>query len=266
MGRKKTEFTKEQDERITQLANDGHSLNEILVAVNDEFQTNFSRSGIDRRIKALGIVKNKIVKDNMTLLSRSDIIKYTINKWYYNASNRYYLYRLRTLYTLDAYSKKVGVSKPTLLKYVRKYNLPTKITTDMQELFEIDKVDLRMYKDGTVNAIIKYLTSNTDVIIERNAAIKFGNTDVTVELYFPDYSAVLVCDDQDDHYTKPLGESEIPIPYMYKWYNTIREKYNYKLLHYRLVYDNIHKRTTIYNIKYVCDNIIKDLGLSLKEL
>lgn len=85
-------------------------------------------------------------------------------------------------------------------------------------------------------------------------------------MYFPDYSAVLVCDDQDDHYTKPLGESEIPIPYMYKWYNTIREKYNYKLLHYRLMYDNIHKRTTIYNIKYVCDNIIKDLGLPLKEL
>lgn len=55
MGRKKTEFTKEQDERITQLANDGHSLNEILVAVNDEFDANFSRSGIDRRIKALGI-------------------------------------------------------------------------------------------------------------------------------------------------------------------------------------------------------------------
>ena len=55
MERKKTEFTKEQDERITQLANDGHSLNEILVAVNDEFDANFSRSGIDRRIKALGI-------------------------------------------------------------------------------------------------------------------------------------------------------------------------------------------------------------------
>ena len=51
MGRKKIEFTKEQDVRITQMVNDGHSLNEILVAVNDEFQTNFSRSGIDRRIK-----------------------------------------------------------------------------------------------------------------------------------------------------------------------------------------------------------------------
>ena len=51
MGRKKTEFTKEQDERITQLVNEGYSLNEILIAVNDEFQTNFSRSGIDRRIK-----------------------------------------------------------------------------------------------------------------------------------------------------------------------------------------------------------------------
>ena len=87
MGRKKTEFTKEQDERITQLVNEGHSLNEILVAINDEFETNFSRSGIDRRIKALGIVRNKINKS--VLLSWSDMIKYVINKQYYNTSRDY---------------------------------------------------------------------------------------------------------------------------------------------------------------------------------
>ena len=89
MGRKKIEFTKEQDVRITQMVNDGHSLNEILVAVNSEFETNFSRSGIDRRIKTLGIDRTKIVKDNMTLLSRSDIIKYTINKWFYRNAESY---------------------------------------------------------------------------------------------------------------------------------------------------------------------------------
>ena len=80
MGRKKIEFTKEQDECITQMVNDGYSLNGILSFVNNKFQTNFSRSGIDRRIKTLGIDRNKIVKDNMMLLSKSDIIKFTINK------------------------------------------------------------------------------------------------------------------------------------------------------------------------------------------
>ena len=89
MGRKKTEFTKKQDARITQMVNEGHSLNEILSSVNSEFDANFSRSGIDRRIKTLGINRNTIVKDKKPLLSRSDIIKYTINKWYYNASNTY---------------------------------------------------------------------------------------------------------------------------------------------------------------------------------
>ena len=266
MGRKKIEFTKEQDECITQMVNDGYSLNDILLCVNNKFNTKFSRSGIDRRIKTLGIDRTKIVNDNMTLLSRSDIIKYTINKGYYNASNTYKVYRLRENYTLDRYAKRLGVSKPTLLKYIRKYKLPTKITPDMKEFFDITDLDLRMYKNGTVDAIIKQLQSKTDVIIERNAVIKFGNTNVTVELYFPEYSAVLVPGIQDDYYTKKLGESEIPIPCMFGWYNAIRDNSNYKILCYRLEYNHFQKRTTQYNIKYVCDSIIKDLGLQLKEL
>ena len=55
MGRKKIEFTKEQDERITQLVSEGYSLNQILPVINGEFNSSFSRSGIDRRIKTLGI-------------------------------------------------------------------------------------------------------------------------------------------------------------------------------------------------------------------
>lgn len=266
MGRKKIEFTKEQDARITQLLNDGCSLNEILAVVNDEFQTSFSRSGIDRRIKALGIDRNTIVKDKMTLLSRSDIIKFTINKWYYNASNTYKERCLSRNYTLDRYAKRMGVSKPTLLKYIRKYKLPTKITPDMKEFFDITDLDLRMYKEGTVSAIIKQLESKTDVVIERNAVIKFGNTNVAVELYFPEHSAVLVFGVQDDYYTKKLGESEIPIPCVSEWYRKIRDNSKYKVLCYRLEYNHFHKRMTQYNIKYVCDCIINDLGLQIKEL
>ena len=266
MGRKKIEFTKEQDARITQLLNDGYSLNGILSIVNSEFNSNFSRSGIDRRIKTLGIDRNTIVKDKMTLLSKSDIIKFTINKWYYNASNTYKERRLGENYTLDKYAKRMGVSKPTLLKYIRKYKLPTKITPDMKEFFDITDLDLRMYKEETVDAIIKQLKSKTDIVIERNAVIKFGNTNVMVELYFPEYSAVLLFGGQDDHYTKKLGESEIPIPYMAEWFRAIRDNSNYKVLCYRLEYSYFYKRITQYNIKYVCDSIINDLGLQMKEL
>jgi hypothetical protein len=266
MGRKKIEFTKEQDECITQMVNDGYSLNGILSFVNNKFQTNFSRSGIDRRIKTLGIDRNKIVKDNMMLLSKSDIIKFTINKWFYNTSHNYKERIISTQYTLDAYAKRMKVSKPTLLKYIRKYKLPTKITPDMKEFFDITDLDLRMYKKGTVDAIIKQLKSKTDVVIEPNAIIKVGNTNVTVELYFPEYSAVLLFGCQDDYYTKQLGESEIPISCMSEWFRAIKDNSNYKVLCYRLEYNHFHKRITQYNIKYVCDSIIKDLGLQLKEL
>jgi hypothetical protein len=68
MGRKKIEFTKEQDECITQMVNDGYSLNDILLCVNNKFNTNFSRSGIDRRIKTLGI--DRTTNRETTILNR----------------------------------------------------------------------------------------------------------------------------------------------------------------------------------------------------
>ena len=83
MGRKKIEFTTEQDVRITQLVNDGYSLNGILSKINDEFSTTFSRSCIDRRIKTLGIIRNKINDEVRQSISRSDVIKYIINKTYF---------------------------------------------------------------------------------------------------------------------------------------------------------------------------------------
>lgn len=65
MGRKKIEFTTEQDVRITQLVNDGYSLNGILSKINDEFSSTFSRSCIDIRIKTLGVerpAQNTVLK------------------------------------------------------------------------------------------------------------------------------------------------------------------------------------------------------------
>ena len=261
MGRKKIEFTKEQDECIAQMVNEGHSLNSILLTVNNTFQTNFSRSGIDRRIKDLGIVRSKIDNEVEQSLSKSDIVKYIINKHYYNNSNSWKEYRLRTLYTLDSYAKRIGVSKPTLLKYLKAYNLPASITSDMKEFFDISSVDLRMYKKETIEAIIAYLKNKTTVVVEPNAIIKIGSTDVTVELFFPEYNTVLLSATTDDYYTKKCGETEIPIKLMFEWYNKIRDESNYKVIFCRL-----EKRTPKYSIQSVCDSIIKDLGLQLKGL
>ena len=83
MDRKKIDFTKEQDDRIKQLVNEGYSLNQILPIINSEFNSSFSRSGIDRRIKTLGINRNEIVKEVKLTLSKSDIVKYLISKYYY---------------------------------------------------------------------------------------------------------------------------------------------------------------------------------------
>lgn len=266
MGRKKIEFTKEQDERITQLVSEGYSLNQILPIINGEFNSSFSRSGIDRRIKTLGIDRGKINVEVKSSISKSDIIKYIINKSYYNSRTDYEGYRVRLQFTLDQFSKRIGVSKPTLLKHLKKYNLPNQITPDMKEFFDISNLDLRMYKKETVDDIVAYLESKTNVVIERNPVIKVGNTDITVELYFPEYKSVLVCGLQDDYYTTKLGESELPIRLMDEWYTKISNESNYKCLYYRLEYNTFMKRPTRYDIKYVGDSIIKDLGLSLKEL
>lgn len=202
MGRKKIEFTTEQDVRIKQLVNGGYSLNGILSKINDEFSTTFSRSCIDRRIKTLGIIRNKINDEVRQSISRSDVIKYIINKTYYNSCKYYDEYRLRTQYTLNEFAKRMGVSKPTVLKYLNKYNLPTQITPEMKEFSDISNLDLRIYKKETVDAIVEYLKNKTNVVIETNAIIRVGNTDVTVELLFPEYNAVLLCGMQDDYYTK----------------------------------------------------------------
>lgn len=78
MGRNKTLFTEEQDCMIKLLTEQGKSLNEVVNLVNKEFGTEFSRSGIDRRIKYFGLARpNKTVKiDKEVRKQQQDKIKY----------------------------------------------------------------------------------------------------------------------------------------------------------------------------------------------
>lgn len=77
MGRNKTLFSHEHDTAIKLLIEQGKSLNEVTNIINKEFNTEFSRSGIDRRIKELGIVKPiKLIKTVKPTKSKQD---YTVN-------------------------------------------------------------------------------------------------------------------------------------------------------------------------------------------
>lgn len=78
MGRNKTLFTEEQDCMIKLLIGQGKSLNEVVNIVNEEFNTNISRTVIDKRIHHLGIERpNKIVKvDKEVRKQQRDKIKY----------------------------------------------------------------------------------------------------------------------------------------------------------------------------------------------
>lgn len=57
MGRNKTLFSHEQDTAIKLLIEKGKTLDEVVNSVNEEFNTNISRSVINKRIKELNIIK-----------------------------------------------------------------------------------------------------------------------------------------------------------------------------------------------------------------
>lgn len=78
MGRNKTLFTEEQDIMIRLLTGQGKTLNEVVNLINEAFGTDFSRSGIDRRIRQFGLARpNKTVKvDKEVRKQHQDKVKY----------------------------------------------------------------------------------------------------------------------------------------------------------------------------------------------
>lgn len=84
MGRNKTLFTHEQDTAIKLLIEQGKTLNEVVNSINEEFNTNISRSVIDKRIKELNIIKEpkklgrpKTINTDKPTKSKQDSIETT---------------------------------------------------------------------------------------------------------------------------------------------------------------------------------------------
>lgn len=214
MGRKKTEFTKEQDERITQLANDGHSLNEILVAVNDEFDANFSRSGIDRRIKALGIERTSHNNSGRGISVSPKMTERVeeLREW-----------KRKQSYTFGAITEQniadaMGVCVKTLKKMYKQFDIPQRLRylSRPDIYFDVKHCDCTTLKKSVADRIYAYIMKMKpqDMRVERDVIVridpmtirfydygsdiitrsaKMNAVDMKVDFYFPDYKTAFFC-------------------------------------------------------------------------
>lgn len=215
MGRKKIEFTKEQDVRITQMVNDGHSLNEILVAVNSEFETNFSRSGIDRRIKTLGIDRTKHNSDKNSIRCSSKMADKVeeLKEW-----------KREQAYTHGAITEQqianaMGICVKTLKKMYKQFDIPQRLNYSSRPdiYFDVSELDCTTLKKSIADGIYGYIIKNKpkDMRVERNVYVQtdpmtisykvrednrvttryaeMDRTDIKVDFYFPDYKTAFYC-------------------------------------------------------------------------
>ena len=214
MGRKKTEFTKEQDARITQLLNDGYSLSGILSVVNKEFDANFSRSGIDRRIKSLGI--ERTINRTETTFSPRIVDKVEeLREW------------KRKQWESDTITEQniadaMGISVKTLRKMYKQFDIPQRLLPySRPDIYrDVKAVDCaglkKSVRETLYSLILKYKPKDMRVeqnvivrtepmtikFIDNNFKVRTANmngTDIKVDFYFPDYKTA-VCYDTFYHY------------------------------------------------------------------
>lgn len=209
MGRKKIEFTKEQDECITQMVNDGYSLNDILLCVNNKFNTNFSRSGIDRRIKTLGI--DRTTNRETTIFNRytAEMVE-ELREW-----------KRKQSYSHGAITEQniadgMGICVKTLKKMYKQFDIPQRLYYRSRPDIYFDvlhcdcttlkkKISDRIYDDimkikpkdmRVEHNVIVHTEPMTIKFEDENYVIRtaeMNGTDLKVEFYFPDYKTAFYC-------------------------------------------------------------------------
>lgn len=220
MGRKKIDFTKEQDDRIKQLVNEGYSLNQILPIINREFNSSFSRSGIDRRIKTLGIerttykkVKEDIIIHNPKLSNRVEELR----EWKRQQADN------RDIITEQYIANAMCIGVKTLNKMYKQFDIPQRLWSysrpdiyfDVKEVVDCTTLnkdareaiygeilkrkpkDMRVERDVVVHTepmTIKFsYRNNDDKWVEKT--VDMDGVDLKVDFYFPDYKTGFYCCD-----------------------------------------------------------------------
>lgn len=246
MGRKKIEFTKEQDERISQLVSEGYSLNQILPIINGEFNTSFSRSGIDRRIKTLGIerITSKKVKGDITILNPklSNRVE-ELREWKRRQAND------SDTITEQYIANEMGICVKTLNKMYKQFDIPQRLWSysrpdiyfDTKELVDCTTLnkdareaiygeilkrkptDMRVERDVVVHTepmTIKFsYRNNDDKWVEKT--VDMDGVDLKVDFYFPDYKTGFYYD--NTHYFKSLCKKDIRSGVSSQWSQYLRQ-------------------------------------------
>ena len=267
MGRKKTEFTKEQDARITQLLNDGYSLSGILSVVNSEFNSNFSRSGIDRRIKTLGIERTTN-RTETTLCPRIADKVEELREW------KRKQWESDTI-TEQNIANAMGVCVKTLKKMYKQFDIPQRLRPyDRPDIyFDVKEViDCTGLKKSAREVIYSYILKykpkdmrvEQDVVIRTEPmTIKFrddddevrtvnmNGVDIKVDFYFPDYNTAFYYD--TSLYYKSVCKEGVNAPIPTSWKEYLRR------------FKNGIKLMTFIPFKSF-DNVYFDFELSAKSM
>lgn len=237
MGRKKIEFTTEQDVRIKQLVNDGYSLNGILSKINDEFSTTFSRSCIDRRIKTLGIerpTQNTVLKvtGGITTLNPklSERVE-ELREW----KRRQAMMGSNIIITEQQIANEMGICVKTLKKMYDQFDIPQRlyyrdrpdIYFDVKQLVDCTGLkkdareviyaeilkrkpkDMRVQRDVVIH--IEPMTINFKSRDKNGKYIKrsvdMNGVDLKVDFYFPDYKTAFCYN--SFYYFKSLSKDNV---------------------------------------------------------
>lgn len=206
MPRKKIEFTQKQIARITELLNNGASLNTVLTTINTEFEANFSRSSIHRCISSLSAPKTQVKE------SCGDKIE-LLREW-----KRKQAYTHGEVTNSDI-AKALNISDKTLNRWCKQHDIPQRCSSwDRPDIvFDVKQCDctslkksiadcvyaelLKIMPDGmrierdTVVTIppmtIKYEVHVGNKVLTKHADMKA--VDMKVDFYFPDYNMAFYC-------------------------------------------------------------------------
>lgn len=192
-------------------------MNEILPIINNEFNTTFSRSCIDRRIKTLGIIRSEVNRDRKQSISRLSNRVEELREWKRRQAND------RDSITEQYIANEMGISVKTLNKMYKQFDIPKQLWSfsrpdiyyDVKhvvdcttlnkegrewiynEILKQKPKDMRVDRDVVVHIepmTIKFrYRNNDDKWVEKT--VDMDGVDMKVDFYFPDYKTGFYYDD-----------------------------------------------------------------------
>lgn len=214
MPRKKIEFTEEQNFRIAQMVEINKSLQEIADTFNEDFGTSYTLTTIYKQIKSLGLTrvdKRTEAKETKIILNPEDILRLKSN-WVSDSS----------------IAKQLGVTLNALKKNIKEYDITYQKVKEFREneYFGVKAIDLRTLKTKVANELFGYIKEFVgDVDVKFNHTIKLDNTDITIDIFFPDINSGFICETIDDLISKPRKDRKELVEII-RWSKYINKGHN----------------------------------------